>query len=110
MAAATDAVLQGAAAGAGAPALVAKDICVRFGGLMALSDVSLEIEPGSIAGLVGPNGAGKSTLLAVLSGLLRPNSGQVWLRGEEVTRVLRTERAPRRAWPGPSNSPRCSSA
>ena len=43
---------------------------------MALSDVSLEVEPGSIAGLVGPNGAGKSTLLAVLSGLLRPNAGQ----------------------------------
>ncbi len=93
MAATTDAVLQGAAAGSAVPALVAKDICVRFGGLMALSDVSLEIEPGSIAGLVGPNGAGKSTLLAVLSGLLRPNSGQVWLRGEDVTKSSARARA-----------------
>jgi len=93
MPATTDAVLQGTAAGPAVPALVAKDICVRFGGLMALSDVSLEIEPGSIAGLVGPNGAGKSTLLAVLSGLLRPNSGQVWLRGEDVTKSSARARA-----------------
>jgi branched-chain amino acid transport system ATP-binding protein len=78
---------------ANAPALVAKEICVRFGGLMALSEVSLEVEPGRIAGLVGPNGAGKSTLLGVLSGLLRPNSGQVWLRGEEVTRASARTRA-----------------
>ena len=88
----------GAAAGSAVPALVAKDISVRFGGLMALSDVSLEVEPGSIAGLVGPNGAGKSTLLAVLSGLLRPNSGQVWLRGEDVTKS--SARAARHAGPG----------
>jgi len=78
-----------------AHSLVARDISVRFGGLMALSGVSLEIEPGSIAGLVGPNGAGKSTLLAVLSGLLRPNEGQVWLRGEDVTRASARARATR---------------
>ena len=65
-----------ASAGAGEPALSADDITVRFGGLAALSGVSLEVHPGSIAGLVGPNGAGKSTLLAVLSGLLRPNGGR----------------------------------
>ena len=72
-------------AGAGEPALSAHDITVRFGGLAALSAVSLEVHPGSIAGLVGPNGAGKSTLLAVLSGLLRPNGGRVHLHGEDVT-------------------------
>jgi ABC-type branched-subunit amino acid transport system ATPase component len=89
------AIAAGTAAGAQVPALVAKDITVRFGGLMALSDVSLEIEPGTIAGLVGPNGAGKSTLLAVLSGLLRPNAGQVWLRGQDVTRASARARATR---------------
>jgi branched-chain amino acid transport system ATP-binding protein len=47
--------------------------------------VSLDVQPGKIAGLVGPNGAGKSTLLAVLSGLLRPNSGAVSLHGDDVT-------------------------
>ena len=67
------------------PALEATGITVRFGGLTALSDVSIGIEAGRIAGLVGPNGAGKSTLLGVLSGLLRPNSGRVWLQGEDVT-------------------------
>ena len=63
----------------GEPALAASDVTVRFGGLTALSEVSIEVQPGSIAGLVGPNGAGKSTLLAVLSGLLRPNHGRVQL-------------------------------
>ena len=72
---------------ASVPALQATDITVRFGGLTALSGVSIEVNPGSIAGLVGPNGAGKSTLLAVLSGLLRPNAGQVQLRGADITNV-----------------------
>ena len=66
-------------------ALVASGITVRFGGLTALSSVSVDVQPGKIAGLVGPNGAGKSTLLAVLSGLLRPNSGAVYLHGDDVT-------------------------
>jgi ABC-type branched-subunit amino acid transport system ATPase component len=75
------------------PALVASEITVRFGGLLALSAVSIEVQPGSIAGLVGPNGAGKSTLLAVLSGLLRPNSGRVRLHGEDVTNASCRRRA-----------------
>ncbi len=83
----------GAPAGAGDAALAASEITVRFGGLTALSEVSLEVQPGSIAGLVGPNGAGKSTLLAVLSGLLRPNAGRVHLRGEDVTNASCRARA-----------------
>jgi ABC-type branched-subunit amino acid transport system ATPase component len=75
------------------PALAAHEITVRFGGLTALSQVSIEVKPGSIAGLVGPNGAGKSTLLAVLSGLLRPNSGRVRLRGADITNVSCRARA-----------------
>jgi branched-chain amino acid transport system ATP-binding protein len=77
------------------PALEANEITVRFGGLTALSQVSIEVRPGSIAGLVGPNGAGKSTLLAVLSGLLRPNSGRVRLRGSDITNVSCRSRARR---------------
>ncbi len=74
-------------------ALEAAGVTVRFGGLTALSDVSIEVEPGRIAGLVGPNGAGKSTLLGVLSGLLRPNSGRVQLNGEDVTSASPRARA-----------------
>jgi ABC-type branched-subunit amino acid transport system ATPase component len=82
--------------GAGtAPALAASGVTVRFGGLTALSDVSIEVGPGRIAGLVGPNGAGKSTLLAVLSGLLRPNAGRVVLGGQDVTGASPRSRAGR---------------
>ena len=71
--------------GSGATAMAAQGITVRFGGLTALSDVSIEVGTGSIVGLVGPNGAGKSTLLAVLSGLRRPDEGRVSMNGEDVT-------------------------
>jgi ABC-type branched-subunit amino acid transport system ATPase component len=83
--AAVPAVEDGGAAARANSALSAEGITVRFGGLLALNAVSIDVAPGAIAGLVGPNGAGKSTLLAVLSGLLRPNAGQVWLHGEDVT-------------------------
>ncbi len=69
-------------------ALSATGITVRYGGLTALSNVSVEVQPGTVTGLVGPNGAGKSTLLGVLSGLVRPNEGTVWLR-KDVTRTSR---------------------
>jgi ABC-type branched-subunit amino acid transport system ATPase component len=84
-----------ATTGGGAPALAAVDVTVRFGGLRALSNVSLEVPKASCVGLVGPNGAGKSTLLAVLSGLLAPNHGKVWLRGEDVTAASPRSRAAR---------------
>ena len=75
------------------PVLTATGVTVRFGGLGALSDVSLEVPPSAIIGLVGPNGAGKSTLFAVLSGLLSPASGRVTLAGEDVTRSSPQARA-----------------
>ncbi len=77
------------------PVLSARGITVRFGGLNALSDVDLDVAPRSIAGLVGPNGAGKTTMLAVLSGLLRPGDGRVWLCGHDVTDASPQARARR---------------
>jgi branched-chain amino acid transport system ATP-binding protein len=60
-------------------------VTVRFGGIVALNDVGIDVPPGTVVGLVGPNGAGKSTLFAVLSGLLRPTRGRVEMEGEDIT-------------------------
>ena len=65
----------------------------RFGGLVALSEVSLEVEPGSIVGLIGPNGAGKTTLFAIISGFLAPTAGRVLFQGRDVTAAPPHERA-----------------
>jgi branched-chain amino acid transport system ATP-binding protein len=70
-------------------------VTVRFGGLVALKDVDLQVPAESIVGLVGPNGAGKSTLFAVLSGLLRPTAGSVFMGGDDVTRSSPQKRAGR---------------
>ena len=69
----------------GGESLVVRDITMRFGGLTALDEVSLEIRAGHITALVGPNGSGKSTLVNVISGIYRPTSGQVVLDGRDVT-------------------------
>lgn len=57
----------------------------RYGSVHALEDLSLEVLEGAVYGLIGPNGAGKTTLLRILSALISPTSGQVWLDNEEVT-------------------------
>ncbi len=69
-----------------APLLAATGVTVRFGGVVALDDVSLEVRRGSTVGLVGPNGAGKTTLFGVLSGLVRPKAGRVTMGATDVTR------------------------
>jgi ABC-2 type transport system ATP-binding protein len=58
----------------------------RYGPVLALDDLSLEILRGSIFGLLGPNGAGKTTLLRILGALIPPTTGQVWIDSIEVTR------------------------
>jgi ABC-type branched-subunit amino acid transport system ATPase component/ABC-type branched-subunit amino acid transport system permease subunit len=65
--------------------LRADGIVVRFGGLTAVDDVSIEARHGEIVGLVGPNGAGKTTMFDVLAGQVRPGRGQVVLGGVDVT-------------------------
>ncbi|MCB2100388.1 MAG: ABC transporter ATP-binding protein [Rhodobacterales bacterium] len=61
------------------------DVQMRFGGLMALSDVNLQIEEGKTHAIIGPNGAGKSTLLNVCVGRLQPSRGTVMFEGEILT-------------------------
>ena len=61
--------------------LEVRGVTVRFGGLTALSAVSLTVAPGQVVGIIGPNGAGKTTLLNVLCGFIRPDEGQVLIDG-----------------------------
>ncbi len=69
-----------------------RDVQVRFGGLMALGGVSLDLEPGNVTVLVGPNGAGKSTLMNVLLGLVRAEAGDVMVDGRPHRSLPRQER------------------
>lgn len=66
------------------PALELANVNVRFGGISALADVSFTIPNQRITGIIGPNGAGKSTLINVISRYLRPDSGEVRLRGQQI--------------------------
>ncbi|HWB67520.1 MAG TPA: ABC transporter ATP-binding protein [Mycobacteriales bacterium] len=73
--------------------LRADSVTMRFGGLLAVDDVSLTAEPGKVTALIGPNGAGKTTLFNCLTGILHPNGGRVLLGGRDVTRLSPTERS-----------------
>jgi ABC-type branched-subunit amino acid transport system ATPase component/ABC-type branched-subunit amino acid transport system permease subunit len=73
--------------------LQAVDVSRDFGGVHAVSGVSLAVRRGSLTGLIGPNGAGKSTLLALLAGTDRVSSGQILYQGQDVTGVPAYRRA-----------------
>jgi len=70
-----------------APLLRVTDITVRFGGIVALSGVSLDVTVGSIQAVIGPNGAGKSTLLNVITGLCRASEGAVSFADQRIDRA-----------------------
>jgi len=65
--------------------LQAKGILMQFGGLKALNEVNLEIQQGTVHGLIGPNGSGKSTMMNVLTGIYKPTSGSVTFMGQEIS-------------------------
>jgi len=65
--------------------LAVKGVSRAFGGLKAVSDVSLEVPKGSLCALIGPNGAGKTTLFALVSGFLKPDTGRVYFQGQDIT-------------------------
>ena len=66
-------------------ALVLNNVSKRFGGLLAVSDVNLEVPPGRITGLIGPNGAGKTTVVNMITGLLKLTTGNILLGDRDIT-------------------------
>ncbi|MGA0595579.1 ABC transporter ATP-binding protein [Enterovirga sp. CN4-39] len=66
-------------------ALIARRASKRFGGLVALDDVSLDLQPGEVHGLIGPNGSGKTTMLNLMSGYYRPDGGEILLGAEALS-------------------------
>ena len=99
----------------GSALLEIRDLSVHFGGLRAVSAVSLSVAPGEILSVIGPNGAGKTTIFNVVTGLYRPTAGTIALAGTPIAtlppharaRLLRTVRQYGRAMGGhgPVSSP-----
>lgn len=61
------------------------NVTMQFGGVVALSDFSLELKEGELAGLIGPNGAGKTTAFNVITGIYKPTKGKVYFEGKDIT-------------------------
>lgn len=66
--------------------ILVENVSKTFGTYQALSQINLEIKNGSLVGLLGPSGSGKSTLLRILAGLEIPDSGRIWLEGQDATK------------------------
>lgn len=74
--------------------LALEKVTKRFGGLVAVDRVSLEIQPGQFVGIVGPNGSGKTTLFNCINGVFFPEEGQVIFEGQDITTLPAYKRAP----------------
>jgi len=76
------------------PLLRAENLTKRFGGLVAVKDVSFTIAEGDLFAVVGPNGAGKTTLFNLINGVLLPDEGRIFFNGKDITRLPAYRRAP----------------
>ena len=73
--------------------LKVENVTKMFGGLIAVNDVTFEVQEGEIFGVIGPNGAGKTTLFNVISGVYFPERGKVYFKGEDITKLPPFKRA-----------------
>jgi len=71
----------------GAPIMEMKNITMRFGGVVAIQDISFDILKGEVRAIIGPNGAGKSSMLNVINGFYHPQEGEIWFGGEKRARM-----------------------
>jgi branched-chain amino acid transport system ATP-binding protein len=69
----------------GEPVLRTENLTKRFGGLVAVDDLSIALAGGRVQAIIGPNGAGKTTFFNLVTGLLRPDSGRIFFRGDDIT-------------------------
>jgi branched-chain amino acid transport system ATP-binding protein len=67
------------------PVLDIRHLSKTFGGLQAITGLDLQVNPGDLIGIIGPNGAGKTTLFNLITGFIRPDSGEVWFKKENIT-------------------------
>ena len=67
-----------------APLLEVKDLCMRFGGLLAVDHVGFDVRPQEVFAIIGPNGAGKTTVFNCISGFYRPSTGRIALQGQDL--------------------------
>lgn len=75
------------------PLLQAQALSIHFGGLKAVDQVDLTIQQGDLFGLIGPNGAGKTTFFNLLTGVYKPTSGKLLLKGEDITKISTPKRS-----------------
>jgi ABC-type branched-subunit amino acid transport system ATPase component len=89
--------------------LSAKNLSVRFGGVLAVNKVSFDVRRGEVFTLIGPNGAGKTTVFNLISRIYNPTTGTHHLRRASRSRSSRRTASPRWASPAPSRTSSCSS-
>ena len=88
-------VIQDTTCATPAPIIETCNVIKDYGGVRAINNLSLAIQPGELHCMIGPNGAGKSTLFKLLMGTIRPSSGTIHLKGQDITRLSPHQRARR---------------